>query len=336
MLKSLKIQFKVLSKDKMVWVSVLFPIILAICIRLFAGNIVIEHSIGYVENELSSEQITVLNRFVDLKAFENQSDLESYVLDSSSDVIGVLFDNETHDYEFLLQGNELSIDRENLVPLYNYLKDSSFFDEIHLKAIVKDEDFAMTLLITLTILMGLFLGSVFNAFNIVAEKEDRIDVINEILPMSIKTYIIQKSVIGFIASFLLSLITLLIVTGIEIPIIPTVILLLMGSLLSSLVGLYLGYYSNEQMIAIIITKVVLLIFTFVPFIGFMVPQELEWVKRAFYIIPSYAVFNGLWALVEGQDIGIILINSLIILLYSALGIWIYILINKGNRTLKSL
>lgn len=336
MLIGLKIQFKTLSKDKMVWVSALFPIILAICIRLFAGNVVIEQSIGYVENELSSEQIMSLNQFGKLHSFENHSALENYVLDPSSDGIGILFNDKTHAYEFLLQGNELTIEHDKLVPLYNYLKDNSAFDTLSFEVMTNDKDYLKTLLITITILMGLFLGAVFNAFNIVAEKEDNIDILNQVLPMSLGTYIVQKSIIGFIASFILSLITLLIVTGIEIPIVQTVVLLLMGSALSTLVGLYLGHYSNNQMIVIIMTKVVLLIFTFVPFIGFMIPKELGWIKNLFYIVPSYAVFNGLWALLESQDIRIIMMNSFIILLYSILGLWIYWLINRRSKTVKML
>lgn len=335
MLVALKIQFKSISKDKMVWISVIFPIVLAICIRLFAGNLVIEQSIGYLENNLSSEQIADLEQFAQLKQFENQSTLETYILNSTNDGIGIIFNDETGDYEFLLQGNELTINDSNLSALYDYLKHGSSFDEISIEVMTNDENYLMTLLITITVLMGLFLGAVFNAFNIVAEKEDNINILNQILPMSISTYVIQKSIIGFIASFVLSLITLLIVTGVGIPILPTVVLLLMGSLLSTFVGLYLGHYSSNQMVAIIMTKFVLLAFTFFPFIGFMIPKESEWLKNIFYVVPSYAVFNGLWAVVESQDVGVIMINSLIALIYTVLAAFIYWLINKRNKTLNS-
>ncbi len=336
MLVALKIQFKSLSKDKMVWISVLFPIIIAICIRLFTGNLVIEQSIGYVENNLSSEQIADLEQFAQLKQFENESDLETYILNSTNDGIGIIFNDEIGDYSFLLQGNELAINDYNLSALYDYLKHGSSFDKISIDVMTNDENYVMTLLITITVLMGLFLGAVFNAFNIVSEKEDNINILNQILPMSISTYVIQKSIIGFIASFVLSLITLLIVTGVGIPILPTVVLLLMGSLLSTFVGLYLGHYSNNQMVAIVMTKFVLLAFTFFPFIGFMIPKESEWVKNIFYVVPSYAVFNGLWAVVENQDVGVIMINSLITLFYTILAACIYWLISKRNKTLNSI
>ncbi|WP_066500517.1 ABC transporter permease [Abyssisolibacter fermentans] len=330
MLTGLNIQFKILSKDKMVWVSALFPIILAICIRLFAGDVVIEQSIGYVEGQLSSQQIMSLNQFCVLQSFKDRDTLEMYILSPNSDNIGILYNKQTDNYDFLLQGNELAVESEQLASLHNYLKDSSSFDALYLEAMTNDKDYLTTLLVTITVLMGLFLGSVFNAFNIVDEKEDGIDIVNQILPMSHITYIIQKSIIGFIGSFILGFITLIIVIGVNIPIVQTIILLLLGSVMSTLVGLYLGHYSSDQMVVIIMTKVVLLIFTFVPFIGFFIPNDLGWVKNLFYIVPSYAVFNGIWALVESQDTGIMMINSLFVLLYSVFASVIYWRIRRNK------
>ena len=331
MLQGIKLQFKSLRRDKMVWVSGLFIIILAVIIRFYGDGVVIEQSIGYLENQLSSEQVNALEQVAELQAFKEQAMLERYVLDHRTDLIGILYHAPSDQFRFLLQGNELSTGAEQVAVLNNYLNKRIDVEQVTVEVLENEEDYVKRLLVTLTILMALFLGAVFNAFNIVAEKEDRIDLVNQILPMSRWKYIIQKSLIGLLASFVLSIITLLIVTGRGSLLGQAILLLLPGSIMSALLGLYLGLISGEQMEAIVMTKVVLLVFTFVPLIGFLIPEQTGWVKNLFYIFPSYAVFNGILVLTESRAGGGVILNSLIILLHSMVGLWIYYGLSKGTR-----
>lgn len=43
----------------------------------------------------------------------------------------------------------------------------------------------------------MFMGCTFNSMNIIGEKEDGIALVNQILPMNTRTYILQKLALGF-------------------------------------------------------------------------------------------------------------------------------------------
>jgi hypothetical protein len=55
-----------------------------------------------------------------------------------------------------------------------------------------DNDGLKSLLIVITLVTSMFMGCTFNAMNNIAEKEDGVAFINRILPMTTKTYMMQK------------------------------------------------------------------------------------------------------------------------------------------------
>lgn len=52
--------------------------------------------------------------------------------------------------------------------------------------------------IAITLIVAMFMGCTFNAMNIISEKEDGVALINEILPMTHRQYMMQKIFVGFV------------------------------------------------------------------------------------------------------------------------------------------
>ena len=51
--------------------------------------------------------------------------------------------------------------------------------------------------IAMTLIVAMFMGCTFNAMNMISEKENGIDLVNQILPMTQSGYEMQKISVGF-------------------------------------------------------------------------------------------------------------------------------------------
>ncbi len=59
----------------------------------------------------------------------------------------------------------------------------------------------------MTLITAMFMGCTFNAMNIISEKENGVALVNEILPMTSRQYVIQKIFIGFVFGCLSAMVT---------------------------------------------------------------------------------------------------------------------------------
>lgn len=186
------------------------------------------------------------------------------------------------------------------------------------------------ILAVLTMLMALFLGCTFNTMNIVAEKEEGIGFINEILPMSKNQYIMQKTAIGFIGGFVVSCLTALILMDFGDHTLSILLLIMLSSLMASLTGLYLGMFSDPLITSIMNIKVVLVVFMAVPLIAYLfVPPGIA--KTLFNLLPSFPAFEGLVRVMQGESVNKILKSVVTLAVHCAGWYLLYIcLSNKGK------
>ncbi|MDE6052425.1 MAG: ABC transporter permease, partial [Lachnospiraceae bacterium] len=90
----------------------------------------------------------------------------------------------------------------------------------------------------LSLIIAMFMGCVFNAMNMISEKEEGIIFINEVLPMTKRQYIFQKIFIGFILGCLSSVLTVCFSLRLSIKyILPLLVLIVLSSFISALVGM---------------------------------------------------------------------------------------------------
>ena len=61
--------------------------------------------------------------------------------------------------------------------------------------------------VAITLIVAMFMGCTFNAMNIISEKEDGVAIINEILPLTSRQYVLQKIFIGFVFGCLSAILT---------------------------------------------------------------------------------------------------------------------------------
>lgn len=157
----------------------------------------------------------------------------------------------------------------------------------------------------------------FNAMNIISEKEDGVAFVNEILPMTPSQYILQKVMVGFLCGSLSSIVTAMICFR------PAwrdvwimLVLIVLSSFVAAMIGLFIGKFSENLMVGVAYIKIVMLLFIAVPIVCVLVGVRgpLEAICN---LVPSQPAFDGIMALSDGhmgtaiRDAGILAVHSIV-------------------------
>ncbi len=157
---------------------------------------------------------------------------------------------------------------------------------------------AAGLLPAVIVLIAMFMGCTFNAVNMIAEKENGVDLINRILPMTRRQYISQKIFVGFVCGSLSAVITACICFRMDWKrMLLLLVLILLSAAASALIGLLIGRVSDNIMTGVVLIKTVMLVFLAVPLVKYL--MGLNKVFSVFsQLVPSTAAFEGMLGLVS--------------------------------------
>lgn len=332
MLIALKLQLKNIMRDKFVLVSILLPVVLAIVLKSYTPNVVIESQVAILKDNLTDTTINQIESVAVVEQYSDMTQLRNRILDTKNEVVGIVFDDGAGYFEFMLQGNETTRTKTGVQILAGLINGEITVAEIQTELLTNDNNDIYYFLMTLTILIALFMGCTFNAFNIVAEKEEGITNIKRILPITLNKDILHKTILGFIGTVVVTLTTISIVLESDIKWWVIILFVLVSSFAVSILGLFLGSISKNLISIIVNTKVILLLFIFIPAIGFIMPADLEFIRTIFYLIPSFPMFEGLWAILKDGNIIEMFINTGIVGVQAMLAYLLYLLfLKKGQR-----
>ena len=334
-MQRLKYQIKNIRGDKMCIMTFLMPVIVGIAINFLSGislQSIGEISFGTVKNDLSSEAAEWLQGIGNISEYETVSELKAEVNDPSTQTIGVI--NSENEIHILVSGDELELYKTAGGILTNlYEKHSSEPNYIKNIIPVQSSDGGFkSILIAITLVTAMFMGCTFNAMNIIGEKEDGVAFINKILPMTARTYIAQKTILGFIGGFLSTVITALICIRIDIrQLIPLFFLIILSAYIAALIGLFIGYFSSGLMVGIVYIKIVMIMFLAPPIVFYLMIPAGSILHSLSYLIPSSAAFYGIMDLLNGQT-NTLWLNIVILLIHSVLLSCLYLFLH--TRRLK--
>lgn len=279
---------KVNVKDFISLYILIIPIIFAVAINIFAPGINdTTVNLALLEGE-NQKQIDYLDQFANIELFNSVEEVKQRIQKRDT-MIGILPEDE--EYYIMTQGNE----PEGLVDYAKLL--SSFY-----KLDVQIEDtngeiieFGRTVpplkktLVNTSILFISILGGMLIALNIVEEKVDNtISAIN-LTPTSRLTFLLGKSVMGILLSIFGS-IALILITGFGgVNILKLLLVVLVTSLLSIMVGFIQGLTNDDIMSAAGSIKLL-----FLPLIAGVLAIEMlgdKW-QKFFYWNPFYWAYKG--------------------------------------------
>ena len=296
-------QLKSVRKDKFCIMSFFLPVLVAILLN-FADSIDLS-SLGELQfvltaGDLTSETTEWLARYGTVMICQTEEELISEINDPSTNLIGV--EKDGNGIKTILSGDEWAILQQaaGTLPLLYEQRESSA--QVGVQILSRPDILAgyQHIFAAMTLVVAMFMGCTFNAMNIISEKEEGVVFINEILPMSPKEYLIQKIGIGFVFGCLSALITAAICFRLPFARAAVMLaLLVLSAFVSSLIGLFIGRFSNGLMIGVVYIKLVMIVFMAVPMISYLAGVENRILTFLSYLIPSSATLEGIMDLANG-------------------------------------
>ena len=313
-MKGLKYQLKSVLRDKFCLMTFLLPILVAVALN-FMGSIDLsslgELHFGVLENDLSPQTITWLERYGPVTAYRTQEELTAAINEPSTNVIGVKADGDS--LKTAISGDELEIFRQAAATLPTLYERQENAEQTEVQVLDRPdilENF-QDIFIPAVLIVAMFMGCTFNAMNIISEKEDGVAFINEILPMTPSQYIFQKVVVGFLFGSLSSIVTACICFRLSWQNFGLLLALtVLSSFVAALIGLFIGKLSEGLMIGVVYIKIVMLLFLAVPILCALIGANGP-LAVICNIIPSQPAFEGIMALsaenmgTAGKDVGIL-------------------------------
>ena len=209
-MKGLKYQLKSIRRDKMCLLTFLLPVIVGIAINLLSGvsfQTIGETTFGVVGSNITDDTVEWLQNNGVVVSYETRKELETAVNNPSTQMIGVL--QTVNMIQTFIAGDELAVNKviANTLPQVYENRSTQLTITRTIIPVVTDNEGLKSLFIVITLVTAMFMGCTFNAMNIISEKEDGIEFINQVLPVSMTSYIIQKTLLGFIGGTVSTIIT---------------------------------------------------------------------------------------------------------------------------------
>ena len=318
-MRGLKYQLKSVLKDKFCLMTFLLPIVIAVALN-FMGSIDLsslgEHHFGVLENDLSPETITWLERYGPVTSYTTRSELIAAINEPSTNIIGVEADGVS--LKTTIAGDELDVFRQTAVTLPALYAQREDAGRTEVQILERPDllENVQNIFIPMVLIVAMFMGCTFNAMNIISEKEDGVAFVNEILPMTPSQYILQKVVVGFLFGCLSSILTACIcfqMSGLQFE--TMLVLIVLSAFVAALIGLFIGKLSESLMIGVLYIKIVMLLFIAVPIVCALIGVSGP-LAVICNLVPSQPAFEGIMALTVGtmgtavKDIGILAIHCI--------------------------
>ena len=334
-MKGLKYQMKSVLRDKFCLMTFLLPILVAVALH-FMGSIDMsslgELHFGVLENELSPQTVTWLERYGPVTAYGTQEELTAAINEPSTNVIGVWADGDS--LKTAISGDELDIFRQAAATLPTLYERRTAAEQVEIQTLERPDimESLQGIFIPAVLIVAMFMGCTFNAMNIISEKEDGVAFVNEILPQTSSQYILQKVVVGFLFGSLSSIVTACICFRLSLQNFGLMLaLIVLSSFVAVLIGLFIGKFSEGLMIGVVYIKIVMLLFLAVPLVCALIGVSGP-LAVICNIVPSQPAFEGIMALSAGS-MGIAIKDAAILAIHCIVWFALYVLIFTRRKKL---
>ena len=318
-MRGLKYQLKSILRDKFCLMTFLLPILVAVALN-FMGSIDLsslgEHHFGVLENDLPSQVVVWLERYGPVTSYQTVEELNAAIKEPSTNIIGVKSDGAG--IKTVIAGDELNIFQQAAATLPTLYEQRADVEQAEVQMLDRPDVLSsfQDIFIPAVLIVAMFMGCIFNAMNIISEKEDGVAFVNEILPMTPSQYILQKVVVGFLFGSLSSIVTACICFRLSWQNFGMMLaLIVLSSFVTALIGLFIGKFSKDLMIGVVSIKVVMLVFIAVPIVCALIGVSGP-LAVICSIVPSQSAFEGITALSAGnmgtavKDAGILAVHGI--------------------------
>lgn len=333
-MKGLIYQLKSVRKDKFCIMSFLLPIVVAVALN-FVGSIDLsslgEFHFGVTATATTSEVNTWLERYGTVTVYSTQEELIEAINEPSTNLIGVEMANGS--IQTILSGDELDMFQQTAGTLPALYEQREWAAQASVQVLERPDMMAgyQNIFIAITLIVAMFMGCTFNAMNIISEKEDGVALINEILPMTHRQYMMQKIFVGFVFGCLSAILTAAICFRLSfIGAAVMLALIVLSAFVSALIGLFVGKLSDSMMVGVVYIKIVMIVFMAVPILNYLVGAGNKALSYICYLIPSSATFEGIMDLANGAALTAVK-DIVILTLHCVLWFLFYLFVSKRQK-----
>ena len=319
-------QLKSLWKDKFCIMSFLLPIIVAVALN-FIGTIDLsslgELHFGALENNLLAGTISWLEQYGSVTMYKTLEDLTASINEPSTELIGV--ENDGNGIKTMVAGDELDIYRQAADTLPALYANRENTEQINVSILERPDilDGMQNIFIAMTLIVAMFMGCTFNAMNIISEKENGIDLVNQILPVTHSQYVIQKIFVGFVCGCLSAVMTACICFQLSLQrILLMLALIILSAFVAALIGLFIGKFSGNLMAGVVYVKIVMIVFMAVPLLSYLLGAN-GLILTLCYFVPSNAAFEGIMNLANSAE-SMIAKDMLILMAHCVIWLLLYL------------
>lgn len=329
-MRGLIYQLKSVWKDKLCMMSFLLPIVVAFALNFMSGidlSAVSEFHFGILENDLSAQTILWLERYGSVAIYETQEELMTAITEPSTYMIGVKADGES--IQTMVSGDELDLFLQTADTLPALYMGRESTGQTSITVLERPDMMAefQNIFIAITLMVAMFMGCTFNAINMISEKENGVDLVNQVLPMTQSGYVIQKIFVGFIGGCLSAILSACCYFRISVKNALLMLLLtILSAFIAALIGLFIGRFSESLMVGVVYLKMIMIIFMAVPLLSYLLGAE-GLILVLCYFVPSSASFEGIMNLANSEK-PMILKDMLILIAHCVIWFLLYLSISK--------
>lgn len=206
------------------------------------------------------------------------------------DVFGV------YEGALLVQGNEAGFNVElakRILGSYG-VEDRA---EVHFTTLGVERSSLKSILVSSVLLFVSVIGGMLITLNIVEEKQDKTIKALQVTPLTNMDFLLGKSVLGLVYAFVSSLAVIYLTGFGAVNVVQVLFIILLLTLLSLIIGMTQGLYSEDVMEAIASVKML-----FIPILAGVLPYQLlgEAWQKFFYWNPFYWAYKGVLEVLQHQ------------------------------------
>lgn len=333
-MKGLIYQLKSVRKDKFCMMSFLLPVVVAVALN-FVGSIDLsslgEFQFGVVAHDTTSEMENWLGEYGSVTVYQTREELILAINEPSTNLIGV--ERNGNGIKTIISGDELGTWQQTANTLPSLYEQRETSAQTSMQVLERPDILAgyQNIFIAITLIVAMFMGCTFNAMNIISEKEDGVALVNEILPMTSRQYMLQKIFIGFVFGCLSAIVTAAICFRLSAAGAAVMLaLIVLSAFVSALIGLFVGRISDGLMVGVVYIKIIMIVFMAVPILYYLAGTGNKVLSYICYLIPSSATFEGIMDLANG---GIVIAGKdmVILVAYCIFGLLAYLLISERQK-----
>lgn len=240
-----------------------------------------------VAEDLQFGIVEKLEEYGEVESFATNKEVRDRV-GKTDTAVGVVQNEEG--LVLLFEGNEPQGLVEVYTSVFNHITTETFLVDVNHHYLEQRGSILKELLTIAMVMMAMMISGVISGFNIVAERESKAINAIAVSPLTTKGYIASRGLLSNILAVIIAIGSSLILMGLNIDYGKLLAILLLSCCLTTLLGLLVGAFAQNQLSAIAMIKLIAPIYIGLPTIALFVPEKL---KYLFYLLPNYWQFQAL-------------------------------------------